>query len=922
MSSASKMIRFIITLFLVTPVLELYAVPVTQTSSADTLVYDAVVVGTNNIVELRPATTGLPTPVSTFTNVDISTCGSGEICIEQVFTDSASHVVSSVVAEFSVLPASIVSALENIVGAIEAGIEAGRTGSISMDGAVSVSPSSGSSRQAGPVGSVTSNSTRQGGTTGVLSASKELSGQTAFSTGPLPLESATSDMVSKSLISTTTSITSAGGGAMAPARNTSGGRITPVSTYNAAFTTAKSLSGTSQGLGGSNRTISTTLTTPPPTGPVTYALEVTNSQGSVTDEVVEVGYHSGVLSTNVLLAYADSVTTTETSMPSGVSIQTTTTSTCTTAGEVITTTSSGSTITTEVPELCTNGLVFLFFGLPGFHSSSDLPSLCHKTFTFPLGIIWRLLCPTIGPPNFLIISVDPKVLPPGGGPPGENPNDGNPDEENPTHTQGPSQTQRPSSTTQSTVSSSAAATPSRYVVMPLISTPQSATDSLFAPYAQRKNVTQAKRSDGSLEFFALDLSDTEATTIDAHSDFIIMQESDLDIEMIDSGQTDPGLNGANYATEPLESNPNVGSRDFRDKDKRSKGGGLSKRISLQGWAEKITSWTLAIISLVPGLPLPNYDYDEIYPYYYIDAIAPGQNVRVYLLDTGLNMQPPEFNGRLKPGIARGRTQDDWDIDWLFPRVDRNEWFYAQNPSGQLVRQWYEYSYVDPDSPNPRGGIHPAYSDFRLREVDYGNLTPHGTRVSAFIMGDELGQAQDCRFTVVKLPQYINGPRSTGTLFPLFSVKDALTLIVEDIMDKKEQGEELFVISSALGYLFSHDPDDHPISARRGFSRMWQNVLDWFDSNGVTISASAGNSRSVNPDISLIPARLFRDPEIVIGSVTPRALAHPQSQGHIGDGHLTAYAPGPGNRMISNDPSGNYIYQYIDPAGSAVTSYGT
>lgn len=236
---------------------------------------------------------------------------------------------------------------------------------------------------------------------------------------------------------------------------------------------------------------------------------------------------------------------------------------------------------------------------------------------------------------------------------------------------------------QSMVSSSAAETPTRCVVMPLINTPQSATKSLFGPYAQRKDVTQANRSDGTLEFFALELSDTEASIIDANSDFIIIQESELDIEMPDSGQTDPDLNGTIYATEPLDSNPNVGSRDLHDGDQRPRGGGLFKRIPVQGWAEKIAAWSLAMISLAPDLPLPDYrlgERGEMYPYYFINTIEPGQNMRVYLLDTGPNMQHPEFNGRLKPGISRGQTQDDWDIDWLFPRVDNKEKFLSRFPA--------------------------------------------------------------------------------------------------------------------------------------------------------------------------------------------------------------------------------------------------
>ena len=144
--------------------------------------------------------------------------------------------------------------------------------------------------------------------------------------------------------------------------------------------------------------------------------------------------------------------------------------------------------------------------------------------------------------------------------------------------------------------------------------------------------------------------------------------------------------------------------------------------------------------------------------------------------------------------------------------------------------------------------------------------------------------------------------------------------MEDIIKRKGQGEESFVISSALAHAFSRDADDNPKSARRGCEAMWQNVLNWFNDNGVTIYASAGSSGGTR--FTLSPARIFQEPEIVIGSVTPRALAHPESQGRIGDGILTAYAPGPGSLMLSSDNNGAYVYEYIDPSGSAVTSYGT
>ena len=85
------MIPFIVAPFFLALALRIHAVPVTQTSLSDPIVYDAVLLGTNNIIELMPATTGLPIPVSTL-----------------------------------LLPASIITAIENIVDAIEAGDDAGR----------------------------------------------------------------------------------------------------------------------------------------------------------------------------------------------------------------------------------------------------------------------------------------------------------------------------------------------------------------------------------------------------------------------------------------------------------------------------------------------------------------------------------------------------------------------------------------------------------------------------------------------------------------------------------------------------------------------------------------------------------------------------------------------------------------------------
>ena len=151
-SSASEMIPLIVASYLLALGLPLYAAPLTQTSSSASLVYDAVVLGSNDIVELMPATSGLPIPVSTLMNVDIESCGSNAVCIKDAFTDSASHVVSSVVAEFNVLSTSIVTAIEDVVDAIEAGVEAGKASSNTNDDGLLVSPTTNLTRQTGTTG--------------------------------------------------------------------------------------------------------------------------------------------------------------------------------------------------------------------------------------------------------------------------------------------------------------------------------------------------------------------------------------------------------------------------------------------------------------------------------------------------------------------------------------------------------------------------------------------------------------------------------------------------------------------------------------------------------------------------------------------------------------------------------------------------
>ncbi len=838
------------------------SVPLTQSATSFTGPYDAVVVGTNDVVELMPEPTGVPIPITALTGAVIESCGPQEVCVGTKISDNAGHVSTSVLQSFNTAPSSVQAAVQSIVESIEQGISEGATGQTATSTSTALGPS-----QLGAAFSMIV-SYIEGGAPFINAGSKVITTNAGSTTNSGLSSSFTSqttaaDPTTNAAVRTyATQVTNAQGSItdeVVAVGSQSGKAYTSVlSTYPDTTTGADST--TNSGLSLSS-TSQTTAAGPTTNAAVrTYATQVTNAQGSITDAVVAVGSQSGKAYSSVLSDYADSITTTVQALPSGASIQTITTSTCTTAGAMVTTTTSGSTVSTVVPELCANGFAFLIFGLPDLSPGSSFTSLCHRAFSFPAGILWRLLCAPIGPPQISIISIDPSELPPAGGPPGSNPPGNNPPANNPpdnpestnpqsqTQSQEKSTTTHPTSTTfsssSSSTSTSSAPTMTRYALMPLLSTSASEFEALYARFAKQKNVTQILNADGSLDFFALELNDTYAATLDANNDFIIIPESSIEIEEEDSGVTDPDLDGANAATE-AGPGQNVGARDLND-DQESQDPRLLKRIPLAGWVERFTWWSMAIISLVPGLPLPQYrhssDTDYVYPYYYANVVPPGQGVRVYLLDTGLNMQHPEFNGRLRPGITQGQTQTDWNIDWLFPQVDPNEFYYGTDSRGLRTQTFYTYSYVDPNAPNPAGGIHPAYSDFRWRPVSQGGLTPHGTRLSAFIIGDQLGLAPACSFTVVKLPQYTSGDLGSNANFPLFSVRSALGLIKQDIINRRAQGETSFVISSALGYPFGYDRDEHPVRAERSFKRMWQSYLDYFNSDGVAIVAAAGNSR--------------------------------------------------------------------------------
>lgn len=96
--------------------------PLTQSATSFTGPYDAVAVGTNDVIELMPEPTGAPIPVTVLTDADVESRGSQEVCVETRISDNAGHVTTSVLQYFNAAPSSVQAAVSGIVGAIEQGI--------------------------------------------------------------------------------------------------------------------------------------------------------------------------------------------------------------------------------------------------------------------------------------------------------------------------------------------------------------------------------------------------------------------------------------------------------------------------------------------------------------------------------------------------------------------------------------------------------------------------------------------------------------------------------------------------------------------------------------------------------------------------------------------------------------------------------
>lgn len=99
------------------------------------------------------------------------------------------------------------------------------------------------------------------------------------------------------------------------------------------------------------------------------------------------GPSSSALAGLLPLALAQGQSSTITTIPPGMSIQTITTKTCSTAGAMVTTTAAGGTVTQVVPEVCDNGLAFLFFGW------ANIPQLCDARLGL-FGFLLQFICDT------------------------------------------------------------------------------------------------------------------------------------------------------------------------------------------------------------------------------------------------------------------------------------------------------------------------------------------------------------------------------------------------------------------------------------------------------------------------------------------------------------------------------------------------
>lgn len=315
-----------------------------------------------------------------------------------------------------------------------------------------------------------------------------------------------------------------------------------------------------------------------------------------------------------------------------------------------------------------------------------------------------------------------------------------------------------------------------------------------AHLAGRQEITTATLSDGTIDSWAVPLSDSDAAAFEGPMQGLghIVPE----VIRVDNGYS---INNNNTQAQPVK-------RSLSETEKESHETFglkiLSNREAFSPWQSVQSPWYQAIVSQPQGYGVPLWESRRLYTYVFENATKPGLGSRAYIFDSGLVLTHPEFASRAR--VPSSTNPNDYDVQWIFADRDPRE--------SRFTTTWLDPN--DPNGPrNPQNGILAAYSDYN----------GHGTAVSSLVFGDNLGIAPGADVTVVKLVAYTSGP-SQGRVIS-YSVRSALRKTWQDIRDRQSNGETGFVINFSAGV----DPALWPTpESRDAYSATWTEILESFE----------------------------------------------------------------------------------------------
>lgn len=380
-----------------------------------------------------------------------------------------------------------------------------------------------------------------------------------------------------------------------------------------------------------------------------------------------------------------------------------------------------------------------------------------------------------------------------------------------------------------TGSSSSVASTTRYLLIPSLDVSEAQKGEFYAAnLAGRQGITTNNLSDGTVDSWAVPLSDKNDTSIS-----LLMQRFGYFLPetiSIDDGDNvgSNSIQSDSTQAEPIKrSHLETGrvSHGMRSPPK------LDSRQTPSVWVARQKLWDLAIISQPRGHQVLAWELGRLYTYVRRNAlpssqnaVQPGQGVRIWILDSGIDLTHPEFASRAR---VRGSTNpNDYNIQWLFADHDPREYFFDGNGNRVMLTTSWQKPFNTNGPRNPRTGILEAYSD----------VNGHGTAVSSLIFGDNLGNAPAAEITMVKVVVYTNGP-NVGQI-SLFSLRSGLRKILADIQTRKSQGETKFVLNLSL----EAKPNAFTTEAqKREYQAMFVEYMQRFQALDVSVHASSGNN---------------------------------------------------------------------------------